>query len=100
LIPVSRDVIAGCIEHKSMAALDLYLWQMRASHGSASRIEVPVFGQGGLYEHLAGVTRTVVGGGKARQQLRVRQGLIQTLWPACPHSLSADGNTFFLEPME
>jgi hypothetical protein len=100
LIPVSRDVIAGCVQQKSMAALDLYLWQMRASHGSTSRIEVPVFGQGGLYEHLAGVTRTVVGGGKARQQLRRRQALIKELWPACPHFLSEDGNTFVLEPME
>jgi hypothetical protein len=100
LIPVSRDVIAGCVRKPSLAALDLYLWQMRAAHACETKAEIPVFGDGGLLHQLGWSYTHPRHRFRARQLLRQRQALIKELWPACPSTLTRDGNGFVLEPKE
>jgi hypothetical protein len=100
LIPVSRDVIAGCVRERSMAALDLYLWQLRAAHACEAKAEIPVFGDGGLLQQLGWNYTHPRQWGRARQLLRQHQALIKELWPGCPSALTPDGNAFVLEPKE
>lgn len=100
LIPVSRDVIAGCVRTASLAALDLYLWQMRAAHACEATTEIPVFDDGGLLQQLGWNYTAPRHRFRARQLLRERQALIKELWPECPSRLTPDGNGFVLEPKE
>lgn len=100
LIPVSREVIAGCVRERSMAALDLYLWQVRAAHECETTTKIPVFGDGGLLHQLGWSYTHPRQWGRARQLLRRHQALIKELWPGCPSRLTPDGNGFVLEPKE
>jgi hypothetical protein len=100
LIPVSREVVAGCVRKPSLAALDLYLWQMRAAHACETKAEIPVFGDGGLLQQLGWAYTHPRHSYRARQLVRQRQALIKELWPGCPSRLTPDGNAFVLEPKE
>jgi hypothetical protein len=100
LIPVSLDVIRGCVAERSIGALDFYLWLMSRAHQQRPRlhhelsgeicppwsrtVQIPVFGEGGVFEQLGSQTREVR---RARQYVKEWYGLLRSLWPDCPHQL-------------
>ncbi|HTS10434.1 MAG TPA: replication protein RepA [Candidatus Eisenbacteria bacterium] len=92
-IPVEREVIA--LLANAPGVLDLYVWLVWKTwtlNGQCLRI--PLFGTGGLSEQLG--TDDYSANRFFRRKIRRWLREVTALWPECPASISADGQSLIL----
>ena len=78
------------------AALDLYMWLSYRCFTAKGQERIPIFGDFGLPAQLG--SADYVRPRKFRARLERWLELVQTLWPACPARISAEGDVMLIQP--
>ena len=92
-IPVEREVVA--LLANAPAVLDLYVWLVWKTWTlNGQSVRIPLFSTGGLSDQLG--TEEYSADRFFRRKIRRWLGEVQALWPQCPASISADGQSLVL----
>jgi hypothetical protein len=94
--PIPTDLEAAKALSCSPAALDLFMWLSYRCFTSTSREGVSIFGEFGLASQLGSVEYARPR--KFRERLDRWLDLVRALWPACPATISSDGNHIWVAP--
>ena len=78
------------------AALDLFMWLSYRCFTAKGQERIPIFGGFGLAAQLG--SADYVRPRKFRERLERWLELVQTLWPACPARIAADGDAILIQP--
>lgn len=93
-IPIERNVVAALTD--SPGALKFYLWLGYRSYTASRRVDVPLFGDGGLQEQLGDTSYKPF---KYREKLKQWLEMIrQEGAPDLPHKLTKDGTSLSVFP--
>ena len=92
-IPVEREVVA--LLANAPGVLDLYVWLVWKTWAlNHQSVRIPLFGTGGLSDQLG--TEEYSADRFFRRKIRRWLREVQALWPQCPASISADGQSLVL----
>jgi hypothetical protein len=93
---IPTDLAAAKALSCAPAALDLYMWLSYRCFTAKGQERIPIFGEYGLAAQLGSVDYARPR--KFRERLDRWLELVQTLWPACPARITADGDTILIQP--
>jgi Plasmid encoded RepA protein len=94
--PIPTDLEAAKALSCSPAALDLFMWLSYRCFTATGRERVSIFGEFGLASQLGSVEYARPR--KFRERLDCWLDLVRALWPACPATISTDGNYIWVAP--
>jgi hypothetical protein len=94
--PIPTDLEAAKALSCSPAALDLFMWLSYRCFTATGRERMSIFGEFGLASQLGSVEYARPR--KFRERLDCWLDLVRALWPACPATISTDGNYIWVAP--
>ena len=93
---IPTDLEAAKALSSAPAALDLFMWLSYRCFTAKGQERIPIFGDFGSAAQLG--SADYARPRKFRERLERWLELVQTLWPACPARIAADGDAILIQP--